>query len=761
MLLAFGMSMAVALATARHRDAKATASLASAAARLDSLTDIGPADDSRRAAIAWGYSERMRLGLESPFRLVEAAARDSRLTPDERHLISWALLSRVLRGETHDVDPAALDGLGPSTYGVSASGDQHLDLIEGFIAPADNPRAAELAVRLAYSLAAAERIVDGSAPTVAAEAAAMIADRELGRREAAQVVRAANGSDPIDVVRRRRAQRSFYVERPVLMNATDAIERSAVAGARDILQALRAMVPSMSADSSHALDANAATLAPRLFAAGAFVLPNAPLTVTVRRYLPLVRAQVRRLDEDALARTQNAEMLVGVTRMREPRRAERRVVGRMLLAAGVSVRSLAQEPVWFPGDEAPPAEELISTYALRGIAFDAAIPTAWRPYYLRALRNAITDLHRVLPGLRLDGLQVRFRMNAPADSALAMHDPRTRTLHLPVISAGGTLTHELAHDLDRLSAQQLGLAGYRSDIVARVATLGRGSNSKLAASLLALTEESESTRGTHADRPAEIFATRVDWFVASALARVGRSNGFLSAAQDELITGHVVHPQRLRNVSSSRSLVSALEGMTSVAPFAIEERHPTVQTLLRWSLNGPVDRRIAGDIVRGGTSAWAMPSLARQSECDVDGDPRVRLVRMAAESRARGWVRLRARWTSDSLRAGWMRSVLRQGPWSEGPAEHRTAQLRAHILESLASNADLPTGLTAYAAPVAARAALPGGLIGNREEGRGKREHQGNGEREVGTDSSPFPLPFPFLFSLDVPSSPSLFPVPQ
>jgi hypothetical protein len=144
--------------------------------------------------------------------------------------------------------------------------------------------------------------------------------------------------------------------------------------------------------------------------------------------------------------------------------------------------------------------------------------------------------------------------------------------------------------------------------------------------------------------------------------------------------------------------------MTSVAPFAIEERNPSVQTLLRWSLNGPVDRKIAGDIVRGGTSAWAVPSLAREAECDVDGDARVRLVRMAAESRARGWVRLRARWASDSLRAGWMRSVLRQGPWSEGPAEQRIAQLRAHILESLASNADLPTGLTAYAAPVAARA---------------------------------------------------------
>jgi hypothetical protein len=204
MLIAFGMSTAVAVTTARQRDARATAKLASAAARLDSLTDVVPADNSRRAAIAWGYAEQLRLGLESPFRLVEAASRDPRLTPEERHLVSWALLSRVLRGETHDVDPAALDGLGPSTAGLAVTGEQHLDLIEHVVASAENPRAAELAVRLAYTLAVAERIVDPSAAAVAAEAAAMIADRELARREAALVIRAANGSDPIDVVRRRR-----------------------------------------------------------------------------------------------------------------------------------------------------------------------------------------------------------------------------------------------------------------------------------------------------------------------------------------------------------------------------------------------------------------------------------------------------------------------------------------------------------------------------------------------------------------------------
>ena len=151
-----------------------------------------------------------------------------------------------------------------------------------------------------------------------------------------------------------------------------------------------------------------------------------------------------------------------------------------------------------------------------------------------------------------------------------MHDPRTRTLHLPVVTAGGTLTHEIAHDLDRRSAQQQGLAGYRSDIVARENSTpgGRvaavpGAEGRLAASLLALTEEAPETRRAvppTSERPAEIFATGVDWFVARQLAVAGISNGFLSGVEDELLTGHVVHPDRLRtsNRSRSKSRVSAV-----------------------------------------------------------------------------------------------------------------------------------------------------------------------------------------------------------
>src|SRR5881628_1246025 len=173
--LACGIWLAVSLVTAKQRNARATAGLNSAAERLDLLT-YKPADDIRRAAIAWGYAERLRLGLESPFRLIDAAARDPRLTADERRTVSWALLAHVTHGETHEVDAAALDGLGPLEAGRSATGEQHLALMQRVIERAANPRSAELAVRLAYTLAVAERLLDGSAPMLAAEAAAMLAD---------------------------------------------------------------------------------------------------------------------------------------------------------------------------------------------------------------------------------------------------------------------------------------------------------------------------------------------------------------------------------------------------------------------------------------------------------------------------------------------------------------------------------------------------------------------------------------------------------
>lgn len=719
MLLAFGIGLVASFAFARHRGARTTARLYSAAARLDALTDNALADDRRRAAIAWGYAESLRLGLESPFRLIESAGRDPRLTTEERRTVAWALLAHVIRGESHELDPAILDGLGPVDEGRVAAGEQHLRLIRAAFELSDDTRAAELGVRIAYSLAVAERLVDGSAPVLAAEAAALLADREIARREAAEVVRSSNGGDPLDEVRRRRARRGFYLERPVLLAPSAAIEHEAISVAATVLDSLRAMRPVPAGHDTIAESDRtsiAVTLAPRLYAAGAQLPSAAPLAVTVQRYLPTLRGQTPGLDHDALGRARNAEMLVGVTQAPSQasiaNRARRQVVGRMLLAAAVSMRSLAQETVWFPGDSVPSIVDVTASIGVADISFDRDVPMEWRPYYLRSLADAIQDLRRVLPTLSLAGLHVRFRLHSPADSALAMHDPRTRTLHLPVFTAGGTLSHELAHDIDRQSAVGQGLAGYRSDIVARAEPRNEGGpGGRVAASLRALTEELSEiphTPSAGGERPAEIFATRVDWFVASALARRGISSGFLSAVQDELLTGHVVHPERLRGGTRSRPLLDALQGMTTVAPFAREDADPSLETLLRWSLAGPVDRRVATQILRGDSQPWMPANPLSASVCGDIGSGRASLVWLAADSRARGWLRFRARWTADSLRPPWARATLKQAPWSETTSQQRVAALRDYILMQLVPSTELPVGLGAYAAPLALRARCAG-----------------------------------------------------
>ena len=53
---------------------------------------------------------------------------------------------------------AALDLLGPWDGGRSASGEQHLAIIDEIVTAAENPRSGELALRFAYTLAAAERL---------------------------------------------------------------------------------------------------------------------------------------------------------------------------------------------------------------------------------------------------------------------------------------------------------------------------------------------------------------------------------------------------------------------------------------------------------------------------------------------------------------------------------------------------------------------------------------------------------------------------
>jgi hypothetical protein len=71
-----------------------------AAARLDSA--LGRRGAPRALALA--YLERARLGLGSPFRLIDQAVHDPRLSETVRHDVAWAIVDRVFDGRIYETD---------------------------------------------------------------------------------------------------------------------------------------------------------------------------------------------------------------------------------------------------------------------------------------------------------------------------------------------------------------------------------------------------------------------------------------------------------------------------------------------------------------------------------------------------------------------------------------------------------------------------------------------------------------------------------
>ena len=202
------------------------------------------------------------------------------------------------------------------------------------------------------------------------------------------------------------------------------------------------------------------------------------------------------------------------------------------------------------------------------ITFARDVPKAWQPYYLGELETAFLDMQRVFPALSFAGLHVQFGNQPLPDSALAMHDPRTRTVELSIASSAGTIAHELSHDLDWQTSRRMYAHGhgYSTD---RAMEDHRGA---LAESVRGLAEArvvrgivggGPSAPPVH-DRPAELFARSVDWFVASTLALQGRSNGFLTAVQDPMLPGYAAGPPAALGSAGAQSLLGALAQMTFI-----------------------------------------------------------------------------------------------------------------------------------------------------------------------------------------------------
>jgi hypothetical protein len=526
--------------------------------RLAGKQRSGVSAMSNADVVAAGYVERLRLGVGSPFRLMEYALLDPRLTAGERAPLVWALLDATRAGRGYELDPRALVRMGVDARSRdTVVAQRHLALIEHAVGGADDPRTGELAVREAYRLATVSRTVSRSAPALAASAAALARDRELARRDAHRLLTAsaASGKHPFAVLMEWRRQRRLEVEAPPGAPRALAVEEAGIRAAVHLVERVEAVGGSSASTHSAVYDAalprlstGAARRLAKLARAQSYP-PQAPVWVTVQRYDEELRRH-----EPRDRRARSVEHLLKHARTEEALVAEyaalsaaaapvREITALIAAEASVAMRAYAQERVWFPGFLAPTDVDLKRTFGLRAVEFDADVPGPWRPYYRRMLGDALADLEVVLPGLDLQGAAFRIGATGRGGAALAIHDPRGRTIHLPPESGAGAIAHEVGHDLDWqvAHARYRTRAAYGTEYALRAQ---RGDDAFASAVRRMPVPPDLPMRGgpevqrRYAQRPPEIFARTFDGYVAAALAERGRSNGYLSAAQDEFLGGH-------------------------------------------------------------------------------------------------------------------------------------------------------------------------------------------------------------------------------
>lgn len=599
------------------------------------------ADISPEQAISLGYLERLRLGLGSPFRLIDYALHDPRLDDSTRVALAEALLARTADRNAYRVDPGALDRIRVAAQqsGVRP-GPHHLELIEGAVREARDPRGGELAVRLAYSLASAEGSIDERSVRIAARTASMIRDRELARIDVLRLMRWAEESDadPLDMLPEWRENRWFLVEQPPMQALSPEIEREAMELAPVLSASIRSLGPRLRPGTATREPAQGHI--PLLGVAAASLLSEMadsldyPWVTPVAIALDVYRSDLVGRSGSPEAAESAGERFVERARNEENFAAEyallfhadRRVGPAPALTAlwaAVAMRPYAQEPVWYPGDEGPSSRELEDRYGLERISFDEDIPSPWRPYYRRMLGSSLGDLQRVIPSLDLRGLRVHIGQSPRGTGTLALHDPRTRSMYLPPASGAGTIAHEIAHDIDwQVSFRRYRVRGdygsdqaVRQDRPDRLATSLRGLTS---ATLLPPTP-GDQVAPQHANRPAEIFARSIDWFVVAALAREGRMNGYLSSVQDDLLTGFgTVLPPDITG-SAGAALVSILD---EVAPIYMDTREWFLESYGPGRLLTPYDlmRRVL-EYSPAGTGQLPSPDAAAPPDASDPESP--------------------------------------------------------------------------------------------------------------------------------------------
>jgi hypothetical protein len=671
------------------------------------------------------YLERLRQGLGSPFRLVDQVLRDPALDSKRSAELGEAMLARTMMGDAYWPRPAALDLVSTASDGGKALGVQHQVIIDSVVASHTDPRIGELSIRLAYRLASASGAVTRRAPEIATAAAAQSRDRILSMRDARALFGAADrdGLNRLTLMKIWRATRKFEVERPVIVPLSARAEHDAVVS----LPALVARIESVG-DSGNPLAETARTaygrsvernrgeVLPSRMAAVASARdlpPLAAVMVAVRGYAGLLRNSWdhNRLSRLRFAeRSSNEETLAAEFALLTARAGTAvSEAEAIILTAGVALRPFAQERAWLPGESAPTTRDLQARFGVT-VSYDPGAHANWRPFFQRTLETALMDMRRVLPGFDPRGLRVHFGSSPLGDRALALHDPIRRTIFFPPASHSGVMAHEFAHDLDWQAAKREygGTGWYRTDHALRQSV------DRLAGALrqMASATRNDSAgdgRMTGVARPTEVLARNVDWFVSASLAREGRVNGHLTAAQDPVLTGYAsaITPEAARDGGSAT--LRALDGLTSVPEatrswfselFGADRRlsvHEAVRRVLEAPLNRisldskstlePWDPKAfdqgSNSLLRQGSWTCLVDSFAGSDDA---GTVRA-VVQYAAESRARGVIRQWAEFANrrpytspSSLRA------LTGAPWNPAIAESTLQGIRDAILRSALAN---------------------------------------------------------------------------
>jgi hypothetical protein len=235
--------------SAPRLDRRVAAPLDSAAAMVTALMSVTEESDiTDDAVLAAGYLERHRLGLAGPFKLAEFALADSAMSPGVRRGVAWLLLRQAYFGQGYRLDSDVLRHRRDTTANAATRSRAMAAVVERMIREADDPRAGELAARLTFQLASAERIIPSGVALQAIKMAALVRDRALARRDARALIDAARAShsDPLEMLSSWRASLRFMVERPVWSRS--AWEADAVQDLDEWLAVVREIAADTSAD---------------------------------------------------------------------------------------------------------------------------------------------------------------------------------------------------------------------------------------------------------------------------------------------------------------------------------------------------------------------------------------------------------------------------------------------------------------------------------------------------------------------------------